>query len=82
VGRDEDGAQPSAWVCVSDRGPGIPPDVLPRLFERYAAGPGSAGLGLGLYLARGIAEAHGGSLTVESRPGEGARFTVTLPAPR
>jgi two-component system OmpR family sensor kinase len=80
LGRDEDGARPTAWVCVSDRGPGIPPDVLPRLFDRYAAGPGSAGLGLGLYLARGIAAAHGGSLTVESRPGEGAHFTLTLPA--
>jgi two-component system OmpR family sensor kinase len=80
VGRNEDYARPTAWVRVSDRGPGIPPELLSRLFERYAAGPGSPGLGLGLYLARGIATAHGGTLTVDSRPGEETSFTLTLPA--
>jgi two-component system OmpR family sensor kinase len=72
----------AAWaiVTVADRGPGIPPDVLPRLFDRFAAGSGSTGLGLGLYLARRIAEVHGGTLTVDSRPGKGATFHLALPA--
>ena len=68
-----------ATVTVEDRGPGIPPDVLPRLFQRFGSGPGSVGLGLGLYLARGIAEAHAGSLEVDSSSGRGARFTLRLP---
>ncbi|WP_164012438.1 GAF domain-containing sensor histidine kinase [Pyxidicoccus trucidator] len=69
------------WVCirVSDQGPGIPPDMLDTLFERFARGPGSTGLGLGLYLARRIATAHGGTLEVTSAPGEGTRFELTLP---
>jgi two-component system OmpR family sensor kinase len=69
------------WVCitVSDQGPGIPPDMLDTLFERFARGPGSTGLGLGLYLARQIATAHGGTLEVTSKPGEGTRFELSLP---
>jgi len=69
----------SAILKISDRGPGIAPDVLPNLFQRFSAGAGSVGLGLGLYLARGIAEAHSGSLGVESHFGQGACFTVRLP---
>jgi signal transduction histidine kinase len=68
-----------ARVTVEDRGPGIPPEVLPRLFQRFGSGPGSVGLGLGLYLARGIAEAHAGSLDVDSRSTRGTRFTLRLP---
>ncbi len=71
-------------IAVADSGPGIPPDVLPRVFERYyrvegraSAGPG--GMGLGLAIARGIALAHGGSLTADSPPGGGARFTLRIP---
>jgi len=70
-----------AKVDVRDEGPGIAPDMLPRIFERYVSGMKSeGGLGLGLYLAKRIAAAHGGDLTVESAPGKGARFTLTLPA--
>ncbi|MDP9351964.1 MAG: GAF domain-containing sensor histidine kinase [Chloroflexota bacterium] len=68
-----------AVVELRDRGPGIAPELMPRLFERFASGPGSEGLGLGLYLARGIAEAHGGVLTVDSKPGRGATFRLSLP---
>ncbi len=73
--------QERTWtlVTVIDQGPGIPPQLLPRLFERFARGPGSSGLGLGLYLARQIATAHGGTLEVESSPGKGARFVLSLP---
>ena len=66
-------------ITVCDEGPGIAPELMPTLFERFAMGPGSEGLGLGLYLARGIAEAHGGTLTVESKPGRGAAFHLSLP---
>ncbi len=72
-------------VAVSDRGMGIPATELPRLFERYYRTPqahasGMAGSGLGLYICRGIIEAHGGRLWAES-PGEGqgATFRFTLP---
>lgn len=64
---------------VIDEGPGIPPELQARLFDRFAKGAGSAGLGLGLYLARRIAEVHHGALTVESQPGGGSRFTLALP---
>jgi two-component system OmpR family sensor kinase len=69
------------WVrlAVTDQGPGIPPELLPTLFERSVRGQGSSGLGLGLYLARQIASAHGGTLEVSSKPGDGTRFELALP---
>ena len=69
----------SATVRVSDRGPGIAPDLLPHLFEQFTAGPNSTGLGLGLYLARAIARAHGGALTVEATGVHGTIFRLALP---
>jgi two-component system, OmpR family, sensor kinase len=75
---------PRAIVEVIDQGPGIPKDLLPRLFDRFVSGnrPGTSGggLGLGLYLAKRIAEQHGGDLVAESPPGSGARFCLSLPA--
>ena len=68
-------------IEVVDEGPGISPDFLPHVFERYATRE-RGGLGLGLYLAKRIAEVHGGELTVQSQPGKGARFILTLPAER
>jgi signal transduction histidine kinase len=73
-----------AFVSVSDTGPGIPQEHLHRVFDRFyradeARGPGG-GTGLGLAIARWIAEAHGGRISVESPPGNGATFTVRLPA--
>jgi two-component system OmpR family sensor kinase len=68
-----------ATATVADRGPGIAPDLIPHLFQRFSAGSGSVGLGLGLYVAHGITEAHGGSLEVDSRPAQGARLIVRLP---
>jgi two-component system, OmpR family, sensor kinase len=66
---------------VRDRGPGILPEHHDHIFEKFGRAAGSAkpGTGLGLFLSRSFAEAHGGSLAVESRPGEGAIFTLTLP---
>ncbi|MGB9992668.1 hybrid sensor histidine kinase/response regulator [Massilia sp. SM-13] len=71
-----------ARVQVIDQGAGIPEDMLPRIFEPYERGPSNAapaGLGLGLYISRQLAEAHGGTLTVCSKPGEGSCFMLTLP---
>jgi signal transduction histidine kinase len=76
--RRDDGAW--AVVSVKDEGPGIATELMPRLFTRFASGPDSTGLGLGLYLARSIAEAHGGALTVTSSPGQGTTFQLALPA--
>lgn len=70
-------------LSVSDTGSGIPEQDLARIFERFYRGDLSRsepGTGLGLSLARAIARAHGGDITVESRPGEGSTFTVRLPA--
>jgi two-component system sensor histidine kinase BaeS len=73
-------------VTVTDSGPGIPPEVLPRVFERYfrvegRASGGPGGMGLGLAIARAIVLAHGGQLTAESPSGSGARFVLRLPVP-
>jgi len=72
-----------ATLAVKDTGVGISAEDLPRIFERFYRGDRSrseAGTGLGLSLARAIARAHGGDITVQSRPAEGSTFVVTLPA--
>jgi two-component system OmpR family sensor kinase len=69
-------------IDVSDQGPGIAPDVAPTLFQRFARGSKSIGLGLGLFLAREIVVAHGGDVSVETAPGKGTRFTLFLPIGR
>lgn len=71
---------------VSDNGPGIPPESLQRVFDRYwraaqeQTGRRRDGLGLGLTIAKGIVEAHGGRIWVESQTGKGSTFSFTLPA--
>ena len=69
-------------VAVRDRGPGIAPEHREHIFEQFGRveGTGKPGSGLGLYISRAIAEAHGGTLAVASAPGGGAAFTLTLPA--
>ncbi len=69
-------------IAVSDTGPGIPADQLPHLFERYwqARPARQVGAGLGLYIAKGIVEAHGGRIWAESPAG--ARLIFTLPLAR
>jgi heavy metal sensor kinase len=74
----------NALVVVSDTGIGIPAEHLPHIFQRFYRADKSrsraeGGTGLGLAIARHIAEAHGGSIEVESHPGQGSRFKVTLP---
>jgi signal transduction histidine kinase len=79
----EDG---SVRVDVHDEGPGIPREDQKLIFEKFgrSGGRGVAkpGTGLGLFIARSIAEAHGGSLAVESEPAEGSVFTLELPTKR
>jgi two-component system, OmpR family, sensor histidine kinase KdpD len=69
-------------ISVSDRGPGFPTDLSERVFEKFHRGDGrkAGGLGLGLAIARGFVEAHGGQLTAENRDGGGARFIINVPA--
>lgn len=74
-----------AVLSVSDHGIGMSPEATARVFERFErAAPVTSygGLGLGLYVARTTVEAHGGDISVESRPGAGATFTVRLPLDR
>ena len=79
-------AGPGEWVTVrvSDNGPGISAEDLPHVFDRFYRGDrsrarDSGGAGLGLAIARQWVQAHGGSIQVESTPGQGATFTFTLP---
>jgi len=67
-------------IQVADNGPGIPPAMLPRIFDPFfTTKPVGEGTGLGLSISQQIVERHGGSLRVESSPGQGATFTVVLP---
>jgi PAS domain S-box-containing protein len=71
-----------AFLVVRDHGIGIDPSDQPQIFERFERAVSSrnyGGLGLGLYIVKRIVEAHGGAITVESKPGEGATFRVKLP---
>ena len=74
---------PAARLSVRDTGPGIPADELPRIWDRLFRGDTSRterGLGLGLSLVKAIVEAHGGAASVDSQPGRGSTFTVSLPS--
>jgi two-component system, OmpR family, sensor histidine kinase BaeS len=65
---------------VTDSGAGILPENLPRVFERFwTSGKCRGCAGLGLAISRAIVEAHGGSMTVDSQPGQGSTFTFALP---
>jgi len=71
-------------ISVADNGPGIPPEEIEHIWERFykvdkSRSRGAGGTGLGLAIARRIVELHGGTITVESAPGQGAVFIVNLP---
>jgi two-component system sensor histidine kinase BaeS len=72
--------QRSVRIEVRDTGEGIPADLLPSVFDRFVKDAGSRGSGLGLAIAKGIVEAHGGTISVASAPGQGTTFTIVLPA--
>jgi two-component system sensor histidine kinase KdpD len=73
----------NAAISVLDRGPGINPDELQRIFEKFYRGRRGRdkveGTGMGLAIAKGIIEAHGGKIRAENRPGGGAGIVMTLP---
>jgi signal transduction histidine kinase len=73
--------QGEVWLWVKDTGTGIRPEALPHVFERYwqAKDAESRGTGLGLYIAKGIVEAHGGRIWAQSELDHGSTFTFTLP---
>lgn len=94
TGCSQDSTPPMAFVRVSDNGPGIPPEHLPHLFERFyqadsartkradlptASADGSSGTGLGLSIVDWVARAHGGAVRAESELGRGSSFEVRLP---
>ena len=66
-------------ITLRDTGPGIPAEVLPKIFDPFVTTKGSAGTGLGLSISYGIIREHGGLITAESLPGQGATFTIDLP---
>jgi signal transduction histidine kinase len=70
-------------VCVSDQGPGVAPEDIPFIFDRFyrstKATRTTKGAGLGLYLTRAVIEAHGGQIWVDPKPGDGARICFSLP---
>jgi signal transduction histidine kinase len=74
---EEDG---KAVVSVEDDGPGMPPDVQQRIFEPFFTTKGQEGTGLGLAMVFACMLRHGGTVTLKSAPGEGARFTLCFPA--
>jgi two-component system sensor histidine kinase KdpD len=68
-------------LTVADNGPGIPPEALPHLFDKFYRAPGAVagGSGLGLSIVKGFVEAHGGTVSAENRASGGAEFTIRLP---
>ncbi len=74
-------ADGSLFLSVADRGPGISPELMPRIFDKFSRAPDAptGGSGLGLTIAKGFIEAQGGTIAVENRPGGGALFSLRLP---
>jgi signal transduction histidine kinase len=72
----------TAVLTVEDDGPGIPPELRPRVFDRFVRGPraGTRGSGLGLAIVRAVAESHGGTVRLDQPDGgTGARFVISIP---
>jgi signal transduction histidine kinase len=71
---------PGVAVSVRDQGPGIAPEMAHRVFARFWRAKRRGGAGLGLFIVKGLVEAHGGEITVQQAPGGGAEFRFTMPA--
>ena len=72
------------WIEVTDTGVGIPPDALPRVFDRFfrvdpSRSKASGGTGLGLSIVQGIMQLHRGTVEIASKPGVGTRVTLSMP---
>lgn len=79
VGAAPDASAGGVRISIRDTGPGFPPDVLPRAFDRFAKGPDSPGAGLGLAIARDLVVAHDGTIEARNTPTGGAEVRFTLP---
>ena len=79
VGAVEPASHLSGPDLARDEGQGVPSELLPSLFSRFAADSQSTGVGLGLYIASEIVKLHGGEIAVDSAPDEGAHFHVAVP---
>jgi PAS domain S-box-containing protein len=77
---EPDNRKEGAVVSVRDEGQGIPPEAAQRVFRQFWRGNRRAGTGLGLYIVKGLVEAHGGTITVQRAPSGGAEFRFTVPA--
>jgi PAS domain S-box-containing protein len=79
---EPDAHMEGAVVSVRDEGEGIPPEAAQRVFRQFWRGHRDrrGGTGLGLYIVKGLVEAHGGAISVQSAPGGGAEFRFTMPA--
>jgi hypothetical protein len=73
---------PAVAVSVRDEGDGVAPELVPRIFRQFWRAKRRGGAGLGLYIVKGLVEAHGGTITVQRAPGGGAEFRFTMPAGR
>ena len=71
---------PAVAVSVRDEGDGIPPELVPRIFRQFWRTKRRGGAGLGLFIVKGLVEAHGGTITVQRAPGGGAEFRFIMPA--
>ncbi|MBI3464584.1 MAG: FHA domain-containing protein [Planctomycetes bacterium] len=80
VGTQYDSQESILRVTVEDNGPGIPAEDQEKIFSLFVSGKGARGTGLGLPVSNKIAKEHGGRIVVESRPGQGSRFLIELPA--
>jgi hypothetical protein len=74
------GGGPGIAVSVRDQGPGIAPEFAPRVFRQFWRAKRRGGAGLGLFIVKGLVEAHGGAISVSQAPGGGAEFRFTMPA--
>lgn len=79
VRKIEDNSGGSIQFEFSDNGPGIEPSLVPKVFQLFYSSKGKKGTGIGLYMSRQVIQEHGGSIHVESSPGNGARFIINLP---
>ena len=80
LGPGELGDQPGVRIIVDDEGEGIPVEMRRRVFTKFWKGGKRGGSGLGLYIVGGLTKVHGGTVTIERRPGGGARIQVAWPS--
>jgi hypothetical protein len=71
---------PAVAVSVRDEGDGVAPELVPRIFRQFWRAKRRSGAGLGLFIVKGLVEAHGGTIIVQRAPGGGAEFRFTMPA--